>query len=214
MSLASRPLYLDIADVIREKIFQHQLKPGAWINEKEITQELEISRTPLREAIKVLAAEGLVTMKIRRGAYVTEVDNQDLGNIFEVISILEAQAAFDVATNATENELEQLDKVHTRLEKAAADRDIDGFFELNQEFHDLIQQISGNPWMRKVIQDLRQVLKLQRKNSLRKIGRVEQSLLEHRKIMSALIDRKPEQAKLLMNSHLLQGQRAATKGKD
>ena len=66
MSLSSRPLYLDIADVIREKIFQHQLKPGAWINEKEITQELEISRTPLREAIKVLAAEGLVTMKLRR----------------------------------------------------------------------------------------------------------------------------------------------------
>jgi DNA-binding GntR family transcriptional regulator len=153
-------------------------------------------------------------MKIRRGAYVTEVDNQDLVNIFEVIAILEAQAAFDVAANATEHELEQLDKVHTRLEKTAADRDIDGFFELNQEFHDLIQQIAGNPYMRKVIQDLRQVLKLQRKNSLRKIGRVEQSLQEHRKIMSALIGRKPEDAKLLMTSHLLQGQKAAAKGKD
>ncbi len=209
MSLASRPLYLDIADVIREKIFQHELKPGAWINEKEITEELEISRTPLREAIKVLAAEGLITMKLRRGAYVTEVETTDLGNIFEVISILEAQAAYDVAKDATENELEILDKVHTRLEKAAADRDIDGFFELNQEFHDLIQQFAGNPWMRKVIQDLRQVLKLQRKNSLRKIGRVEQSLIEHRQILSALIGRKPEQAKELMHSHLLHGQKAA-----
>ncbi|SMC72878.1 GntR family transcriptional regulator [Polynucleobacter kasalickyi] len=209
MSLASRPLYLDIADVIREKIFQHELKPGAWINEKEITEELEISRTPLREAIKVLAAEGLITMKLRRGAYVTEVETTDLANIFEVISILEAQAAYDVAKDATENELEILDKVHTRLEKAAADRDIDGFFELNQEFHDLIQQFAGNPWMRKVIQDLRQVLKLQRKNSLRKIGRVEQSLIEHRQILSALIGRKPEQAKELMHSHLLHGQKAA-----
>jgi DNA-binding GntR family transcriptional regulator len=130
-------------------------------------------------------------------------------NIFEVISILEAQAAFDVASNANESELEQLDTLHTRLEKAAADRDIDRFFELNQEFHDLMQLIAGNPWMRKVIQDLRQVLKLQRKNSLRKIGRVEQSLLEHRRIMSALIDRKPEEAKSLMYSHLLQGQKAA-----
>mgnify|MGYP000207992885 CR=1 FL=1 len=209
MSLASRPLYLDIADVIREKIFQHELKPGAWINEKEITEELEISRTPLREALKVLAAEGLITMKLRRGAYVTEVETTDLANIFEVISILEAQAAYDVAKNATENELEILDKVHTRLEKAAADRDIDRFFELNQEFHDLIQQFAGNPWMRKVIQDLRQVLKLQRKNSLRKIGRVEQSLIEHRQILSALIGRKPEQAKELMHSHLLHGQKAA-----
>jgi DNA-binding GntR family transcriptional regulator len=209
MSLASRPLYLDIADVIREKIFQHQLKPGAWINEKEITQELEISRTPLREAIKVLAAEGLVTMKIRRGAYVTEVDNQDLGNIFEVISILEAQAAFDVATNASENELEQLDNIHTRLEKAAADRDIDRFFELNQDFHDKIQEISGNRWMRKVISDLRQVLKLQRRNSLTKLGRLEQSLQEHRLILSAIIARKGDLAQELMINHLKQGQAAA-----
>lgn len=209
MSLASRPLYLDIADIIREKIFEHELKPGEWVNEKKITEELEISRTPLREAIKVLAAEGLITMKLRRGAYVTEVENSDLSNIFQVISILEAQAAYDVAKNATENELEILDRVHTRLEKAAADRDIDGFFELNQEFHDLIQQFAGNPWMRKVIQDLRQVLKLQRKNSLRKIGRVEQSLTEHRQILSALIGRKPEQAKELMLNHLQHGQKAA-----
>jgi DNA-binding GntR family transcriptional regulator len=210
MSLASRPLYLDIADIIREKIFEHELKPGAWVNEKELTEELQISRTPLREAIKVLAAEGLITMKLRRGAYVTEVETSDVSNIFQVISILEAQAAFDVAKNATENELEILDKIHTRLEKAAADRDIDGFFELNQEFHDLIQKFAGNPWMRKVIQDLRQVLKLQRKNSLRKIGRVEQSLTEHRQILSALIGRKPEQAKELMLNHLQHGQKAAT----
>ena len=210
MSLASRPLYLDIADIIREKIFEHELKPGAWVNEKELTEELQISRTPLREAIKVLAAEGLITMKLRRGAYVTEVETSDVSNIFQVISILEAQAAFDVAKNATENELEILDRIHTRLEKAAADRDIDGFFELNQEFHDLIQKFAGNFWMRKVIQDLRQVLKLQRKNSLRKIGRVEQSLTEHRQILSALIGRKPEQAKELMLNHLQHGQKAAT----
>jgi len=210
MSLASRPLYLDIADIIREKIFEHELKPGAWVNEKELTEELQISRTPLREAIKVLAAEGLITMKLRRGAYVTEVETSDVSNIFQVISILEAQAAFDVAKNATENELEILDRIHTRLEKAAADRDIDGFFELNQKFHDLIQKFAGNPWMRKVIQDLRQVLKLQRKNSLRKIGRVEQSLTEHRQILSALIGRKPEQAKELMLNHLQHGQKAAT----
>lgn len=210
MSLASRPLYLDIADIIREKIFEHELKPGAWVNEKELTEELQISRTPLREAIKVLTAEGLITMKLRRGAYVTEVETSDVSNIFQVISILEAQAAFDVAKNATENELEILDRIHTRLEKAAADRDIDGFFELNQEFHDLIQKFAGNPWMRKVIQDLRQVLKLQRKNSLRKIGRVEQSLTEHRQILSALIGRKPEQAKELMLNHLQHGQKAAT----
>lgn len=208
--IQTRPLYLEIADLIREKIFQHTLLPGAWINEKELTDAFGISRTPLREAIKVLAAEGLITMKLRRGAYVTEVQTSDLMHIFKVISLLESQAAFDVAEKASESDLDLLDSIHTKLEKAAANRDIDHFFEINQEFHDTIQQIAGNPWMRRVIKDLRQVLKLQRKISLQKIGRMEQSLLEHRQILSALIGRRPEQAQLLMKNHLQQGQSAAT----
>ena len=114
-----------------------------------------------------------------------------------------------MAQHATDQELEVLDSIHLKLEKAAADRDIDKFFELNQEFHDKIQEIGGNRWMRKVISDLRQVLKLQRRNSLTKMGRLEQSLKEHRQILSAIISRKGDLAQELMINHLKQGQVAA-----
>jgi DNA-binding GntR family transcriptional regulator len=97
-----------------------------------------------------------------------------------------------------------------KLEKAAAERDINRFFEINQEFHDKIQEIAGNRWMRKVISDLRQVLKLQRRNSLTKIGRLEHSLHEHRQILAALIARKGDLAQELMQKHLHQGQVAAS----
>jgi DNA-binding GntR family transcriptional regulator len=207
--LATRPLYVEVADLLREKIFNHELPPGSWIDEQQMTQLFGISRTPLREAIKVLASEGLITMKIRRGAYVTEVDITEIGQIFEVIALLEGQGVKKVAQHATDQELEVLDSIHLKLEKAAADRDIDKFFELNQEFHDKIQEIGGNRWMRKVISDLRQVLKLQRRNSLTKMGRLEQSLKEHRQILSAIISRKGDLAQELMINHLKQGQVAA-----
>jgi DNA-binding GntR family transcriptional regulator len=71
--LTPRALYQDVAERLRQQIFNRQLEPGAWIDELKIAAEYGISRTPLREALKVLAVEGLVTMKVRRGAYVTEM---------------------------------------------------------------------------------------------------------------------------------------------
>ena len=73
LSLAPRALYEEVAEILRQRIFKRELEPGTWIDELKIAEEYGISRTPLREALKVLAAEGLVTMKVRRGAYVTEV---------------------------------------------------------------------------------------------------------------------------------------------
>eukprot|EP01030_Chromulinospumella_sphaerica_P028516 gene28516-28862_t len=80
VSLAPRPLYEEVAELLRQRIFKRELEPGSWIDELKIAEEFGISRTPLREALKVLAAEGLVTMKVRRGAYVTEVSQQDLAD--------------------------------------------------------------------------------------------------------------------------------------
>ena len=80
-SLAPKPLYLEVAERLREAIFAHELAPGSWIDEQALAIQYGISRTPMREAIKVLAAEGLITMKMRRGAYVTEVSKSDLNQI-------------------------------------------------------------------------------------------------------------------------------------
>ncbi len=206
--LNNRPLYEEVAERLRTQIFAHQLEPGSWLDEQSLAIEFGISRTPMREAIKVLASEGLVTMKLRRGAYVTEVEKNDLEQIFVILSLLEGQAAKETAIKATEVDLNKLDTLHLKLEKAAADRDIEQFFELNVRFHELIQEIAGNHWMNGVITDLRKVLKLQRRDSLTRSGRLQNSLVEHRAILKAILKGDPAAAQLAMNIHLENGLRA------
>ncbi len=207
--LSTRPLYEEVADQLRNRIFAHDLAPGAWIDEQSLAKEFGISRTPMREAIKVLAAEGLITMKLRRGAYVTEVNRGDLEQIFTVLSLLEGEAAKEAASKAKESDLNALDDLHLRLEKAAADRNLDLFFEINVRFHERIIAIAANPWMTSVIDDLRKVLKLQRKDSLSRSGRLQQSLSEHREILKALLKRDPVAAEQAMRTHLAHGLEAA-----
>ncbi|MBU3591011.1 GntR family transcriptional regulator [Polynucleobacter sp. 78F-HAINBA] len=203
--LINRPLYEDVAERLREQIFSHELAPGSWLDEQSLAIAFGISRTPMREAIKVLASEGLVTTKMNKGAYVTEVDRRDLEQIFTVLSLLEGQAAKETAIKASEAQLTQLDNLHHRLEKAAADRDTEQFFEINVKFHDLIQEIAGNKWMNGVIEDLRKVLKLQRRDSLTRSGRLLSSLVEHREILQAILKRDPLAAELAMRKHLTRG---------
>jgi len=207
--LINRPLYEDVADRLRGQIFAHELAPGSWLDEQSLAVQFGISRTPMREAIKLLAAEGLVTIKLRRGAYVTEVERSDLEQIFTVLSLLEAEAAKEAATKANESQLNQLDDLHHRLEKAAADRDIEQFFEINVRFHELILYIAGNKWLNGVICDLRKVLKLQRKDSLNRTGRLQNSLLEHRQILEAILKGDANAAEMAMRKHLAQGLEAA-----
>ena len=203
--LINRPLYEDVAERLREQIFSHELAPGSWLDEQSLAIAFGISRTPMREAIKVLASEGLVTTKMNKGAYVTEVDRRDLEQIFTVLSLLEGQAAKETAIKASEAQLTQLDNLHHRLEKAAADRDTEQFFEINVKFHELIQEIAGNKWMNGVIEDLRKVLKLQRRDSLSRTGRLLSSLVEHREILQAILKRDPLAAELAMRKHLTRG---------
>ena len=203
--LINRPLYEDVAERLRAQIFSHELAPGSWLDEQSLALAFGISRTPMREAIKVLASEGLVTTKMNKGAYVTEVDRRDLEQIFTVLSLLEGQAAKETAIKATEGQLTLLDDLHHRLEKAAADRDLEQFFEINVKFHDMIQEIAGNKWMNGVIIDLRKVLKLQRRDSLSRSGRLLSSLLEHREILQAVLKRDPSAAEAAMRKHLARG---------
>jgi DNA-binding GntR family transcriptional regulator len=119
LSLAPRALYEEVAELMRQRIYRRELAPGSWIDELKIAEEYGISRTPLREALKVLAAEGLVTMKVRRGAYVTEVSEKDLSNVYHLLSLLESDAAGVVAQTATADEL-RLQGLHGESTAATA----------------------------------------------------------------------------------------------
>ncbi|HNU20532.1 MAG TPA: GntR family transcriptional regulator, partial [Hydrogenophilus thermoluteolus] len=78
LPITRKALYQEVADRLRQRIFRHELAPGQWIDEQVIAAELGISRTPVREALKVLAAEGLVTLAPRRGSFVTQISDKDL----------------------------------------------------------------------------------------------------------------------------------------
>ena len=91
--IAPIALYQEVAERLRQRIFSHELPPGTWVDEQALAEHYGISRTPLREALKVLASEGLVTLKPRRGCYVTEISERDLDEVFSVMSMLEGKCA-------------------------------------------------------------------------------------------------------------------------
>ena len=207
LSLAPRALYVEVAELLRQRIFARELEPGSWIDELRISEALGISRTPLREALKVLAAEGLVTMKVRRGAYVTEVSEKDLRDVYHLLALLESDAARVVAQHATSAQMGQLVALQKNLAQATGHRD--RFFELNEAFHMLLLDMADNRWRVQMVADLRKVMKLNRHSSLFKEGRMEQSLAEHRAIVDALVARQPELAAERMSAHFMSGLQAA-----
>lgn len=196
-------LYQEVAERLRQRIFSHELPPGSWIDEQRLAEEYGISRTPLREALKVLASEGLVTLKPRRGCYVTEISAQDLNDIFPLLALLEGRALAEALRRAQPDDLDELESLHDKLERAARDGKIQRFFEINQEFHRRIQELAGNRWMLMLIQDLRKVMKLSRLISLSHEGRLQRSLDEHRLIMRLIREGKAAEAEAAMRDHLL-----------
>jgi DNA-binding GntR family transcriptional regulator len=207
VSLTPRALYEEVAELLRQRIFNRELPPGSWIDELRLAEEYGISRTPLREALKVLATEGLVTMKVRRGAYVTEVSERDLTDVYHLLALLESDAAGVVATKASAAQLKELQALHDELEKSVADREL--FFELNEAFHMRLLEIADNRWRNQMVADLRKVMKLNRHNSLLKSGRIEESLAEHQGIMNALLTRNMLAATQAMQAHFKNGLEAA-----
>ena len=205
--LTPRALYQDVAERLRQQIFNRQLEPGAWIDELKIAAEYGISRTPLREALKVLAVEGLVTMKVRRGAYVTEMSTTDVAQVYHLMALLESDAAGRVAAMCTDAQIADLQALHDRLEKQVRQRD--AFFDTNEQFHLRLLDLAGNRWSAQIVMDLRKVMKLNRHLSLFKQGRLAESLAEHRAVMAAIAARDAAEATRLMRAHFDNGLQAA-----
>ena len=205
--LAPRALYQEVAERLREQIFNRTLEPGSWIDEQKLALEYGISRTPMREALKVLAVEGLVTMKVRRGAYVTEMSREDVQQVYHLLGLLESDAAASVARQASAEQRTELGTLHQQLERQVKQRE--AFFATNERFHMALLRIAGNRWAEQVVIDLRKVMKLNRHHSLLKQGRIADSLAEHRALMQAIAERDDEGAARLMRAHFATGLEAA-----
>lgn len=189
--------------MLREQIYDHRLAPGQRLDEAVLAEQLGISRTPLREALKVLSAEGLVDLQPHKGCFVSELSLRDLEEIFPIMATLEGRVAHEVAAKRTPAQLKTLDALHEKLEKHAAAGDVNRYYETNYVFHNEMQECAGNRWLQIVIGDLRKLLKLSRHHSLRLEGRLASSLAEHRALMQALHRQDADAAEQVMRDHLL-----------
>ena len=202
MRLVRNSLHDEVAATLRERIFAGELTPGMFLDEVALAADLSISRTPLREALKVLSAEGLLRHEPRRGCFVNEVTEQDLDEIFPVIALLEGRCAFEAARRATDADITALQGLHDRLEKQGRAGRISDYYQTNFTIHEAIISLAGNRWLAQVIADLRKILKLARLQQLHAPGRLQASLSEHLSLFAALKARDSEGAEAAMRTHL------------
>ncbi len=202
MRLIHNSLHDEAAAALRDRIFAGELGPGTFLDEVQLAEEMKISRTPLREALKVLTAEGLVRHEPRRGCFVNEVTEQDLDEIFPVIALLEGRCAFEAARNATDADLAALEALHDKLNKHAKAKRINDYYDANFAIHEAIITLANNRWLAGVITDLRKIVKLARLQQLHAPGRLDQSLSEHMAVFAALRARDAEGAEAAMRTHL------------
>lgn len=202
MRLVLNSLHDEVAAKLRERIFAGGLAPGSFVDEPALCAELAISRTPLREALKVLTAEGLLRHEPRRGCFVSQITEQDLDEIFPVIALLEGRCAFEAANNATDADLAALEQLHDRLQRSAKAKRITEYYETNFAIHEAIILLANNRWLAQVIGDLRKIVKLARLQQLHAPGRLEQSLSEHMAVYAALRAHDAEGAEAAMRTHI------------
>lgn len=201
--IVRQALYLEAAERLREMIRTRAVAAGQWIDELAIASQLGISRTPLREALKLLASEGLVRLEPRRGCFVNELSMRDLDDIFPLMAMLEGRCAFEAARKANDQDIRRLRPLHASLQAHAAAGRIDAYYEANYVIHEAIQALADNRWLSDTIGNLRKVLSLSRHKSLTVPGRIQASCAEHMAIFAAISEHDPERAEAVARLHLL-----------
>ena len=203
MRPVSNSLHDEVASRLREQIFAGALPPGGFLDEATLCERLAISRTPLREALKVLVAEGLLRHAPRRGCFVAEVTERDLDDLFPVIALLEGRAAHEATLKAGDADRAALEVLHQQLQQCADEGRITDYYEANYAIHEAFITLADNRWLAQVIADLRKILRLARLQTLQVPGRLPQSLAEHMAVFAALKARDGAAAEEAMRIHLV-----------
>jgi DNA-binding GntR family transcriptional regulator len=201
-TITKKTLHEEIADNLREMIMSGELREGDKIKENELCDLMGISKTPLREALRVLSAEGLIRLIPNRGSYVTTPTFEEIKEMFDVMCVLEGACARAAVEKMDDGDLSKLEKLHHRLEEQYRCRDQKEYIHQNNSYHALVQELAGNKTLNQIVNGLRQKILLYRFQSLNLPGRFEHSIQEHRELLAAFRDRDPEQAEMLMKSHL------------
>lgn len=197
-----KPLRELVFESLREAIINGDLKPGERLMEIQLAEELGVSRTPVREAIRKLELEGLVLMIPRKGAYVAKISMKDIAEVFEIRGALEGLAAGLAAERITDEELDDLERILVKIAESTDKDDVQAVIELDTVFHEKLYRASRNERLFQLVNNLREQIQRFRKTSLSQPGRLKFALEEHKKIVEAVALRDVELAQNLAYEHI------------
>lgn len=203
---SSRPnaVALHVADVLRGRIVHGQIRGGERIVERNVSAELDVSRTPVREALKLLEADGLIRISRNKGALVTRLTSDEALNLFEVSAALEGLAAARFATAAAPAALDQLEGLHERILFHYRRSQIEPYFDANTAAHDLIVKGCGNPVLTAHHRRIMLMARRGRYMAIMSPERWAQAVQEHEDLMQALRAGDPQAASTIWTKHLQQ----------
>ncbi len=187
---------------LKSQISKGFIEPGEKLYETKIAKYLNVSRTPVREALQKLAAEGFLEITPNKSMVVTKISFEDVREVLQVRGALEALAAKIAAMKITNEEILELETIFQKIETAVQNSDIVSFCKFDDEFYDLVIEICGNKWVIKMLNNLENIIHRFRVKSLNVPGRLKNSLKEHRQIMLAIKERNSEKAEKLSKEHI------------
>ncbi|MBK6852499.1 MAG: GntR family transcriptional regulator [Burkholderiales bacterium] len=196
-------LQQDVVQRLRQRIIEGELAPGAKLNERELSERLQVSRTPLREALRMLAAEGLVELLPNRGAVVAQMSVQDVSDSFEVIAGLEAQAGELAAVRITPAALAEIRALHYEMLAAYTRRDLPTYYRLNACIHSHINLAAGNRVLTQTWSTLNARLQALRFRSNFDEAKWQRAVGEHDRMVELLVSRDGPALGALLRRHLL-----------
>ena len=197
-----QPLRDVVFEHLRNSILNGDLKPWERLMEVQLAEQLGVSRTPVREAIRKLELEGLVVMVARKGAYVADVSVKDILDVLEVRSVLEGLAAALAAERMTEEELEELELISYHFKRHVENEDTEGMIEKDMQFHDRIIHSTRNPKLIQIAQSLQEQVQRFRITYFSEYSSTKELLVEHQAILEAIANRDAVAAQKVTQHHI------------
>ena len=202
ISIPRPVLHQEVATRLRQRIVEGLIAPGSKLNERELAEQLNVSRTPLREAIRALAAEGLVDLLPNRGAVATQLSAQDVADTFEVIAGIEGQSGELAAQRITDTELAEIRALHYEMLAAFTRRDLSTYYRLNAQIHTRINAAARNPVLTRTWATVNARLQALRFRSNFDEAKWQRAVDEHERMVALLAARDGDGLRRLLVQHL------------
>jgi len=203
LEIERRTLHDEVVSRLRAMLVDGRIAPGAKLNERELCERLRVSRTPVREAIKLLAAEGLVDLLPNRGAVAVKLDETDVVHIFEVLADLEGMSGELAARRISDVELGEIKALHYDMLACFARRDLSGYYRINALIHAAINEAARNPLLTKIYRECNARAQSLRFRTNQNEVKWALAVKEHEQMIDALEAHDAARLRAIMVEHLL-----------